>query len=365
MAAQPLTYKGETWTWTQYHKWSERVQSGYGFKHPELQLIRPDTHLYCMGSCFADNVAIYLRARLGMDAKSFVESRLYDTASILQTVKHLLVEPQYGDEDMFTTVDGRFAHPFRNWRFRANSVEELTAWGKQIEDDARAGLANSNVVIITLGGTETWRNPTTKKTYITMPMSDVFNHQPELMEYHDLTYEENYANLEEIYLTLRDRIPGMRLIYTVSPIRMSFTMGEKDVAVATTNAKSILRAAVGRLVDNYAAAGDLHYFHSYESIMCSPHPEIVWTADNVHVTEGAVWAVMHEFSRCFLHPEARGAEFEFERGVVEAVGTFDDVQELRPFAFLAVRRFAVRALRTLHFERTARRLLRRPLAGAR
>jgi hypothetical protein len=215
-------------------------------------------------------------------------------------------------------------------------------------------------VIITLGGTETWRNPKTGKTYVTIPMSDVFNALPEdEREVHDLSYEENVANLDAIYHLLREHVPGVKLILTVSPIRMTFTVRDVDVAVATANGKSVLRAAAGTVVESARENGDLFYFHSYETVVYAPPWLRAFDRDDVHVTPEAVRLVMHEFSRCFLTPDARPQGYALDE-LALATGSPPVSDELAPLLSMsAVRRRAIRLLRTVRLEGAARALYAR------
>ncbi len=352
MRDRPLEHKGHTWNWSQYHKWSERSGQLYPFRHPELGIVGKDSTFFCMGSCFADHVAEYLRHTLGIPASSFGESRFYDTTSVLQTARHLLDGPQYDWSEMWVTDEGKFAHPFRNPRYRADTLDELKAWSDRIEDEARAALRAADFVVITLGGTETWRDPVTKKAFVTMPFPDVFDTLLAAggAEFYDVSYAENYANLEQIYLTIREHAPQAQLIYTVSPIRMTFTVSGKDVAVVTSQSKSVLRAAAGELADRYRDDG-LHYFHSYEVIQYAPPGHTFFNPDDIHVSALGVRTVMHEFARCYIRPEARGGEYALEEAALRHTGTVAGVEQLAPYD---VRAQVVRALRTVGLEAPAR-----------
>ena len=282
---------------------------------------------------------------------------------------HLLDGPQYDWSEMWRTDTGRFAHPFRNHHFRADTLAELQAWSELIERDARAAIRAADFVVITLGGTETWRDPLTKKTFLTMPMPDVFNtlHPGGHVEFHNLDFAENYSNLEQIFLTIREHAPTTQVIYTVSPIRMTFTVSGKDVAVATNQSKSVLRAAVGELVDRYGSDG-LHYFHSYEVIQYAGSGAHFFDRDDIHVSSLGVRTVMHEFARCYVQEAARGPEYALEEAALEGAGSVAGVDELTPYltkaeAVRRARRWAVRLLRTFGLERLARTLLRRSVAS--
>jgi hypothetical protein len=354
-----LAHKGYRWNWRRYHKWDERSGARYPFLVDAEPIVTRDTRAFCIGSCFADRVAEYLAQTLRLPATSFGHSRQYDTSSTLQTIRHLLVEPQYSWDDMFRTDEGLYAHPFRNQRYRTKTLQELQAWATEIEDEARVGLRNANLVVITLGGTETWRHPVTKKTYLTMPLPDVFNSQmPEIAEFHNLSFAENFDNLEQIYLTLREHVPQAEVLITVSPVRMTFTVTGKDVAVATSQAKSILRSAVGELADRHT--DHLHYFHSYEIVAYAPPHARYFMPDDIHVSEEGVAAVMHEFGRCFVSANVRGSEWAFRDALLDNPAAVAAIHTTQPYAVArSLRRVAVRLLRTVGLDGPARAMYRR------
>lgn len=348
MTPTRLEHKGQTWNWDQYHKWSDRDSP----VDPEMSLITVDTNVFGMGSCFADNVVRYLVTQMGLQAASFEESRFYDPVSVLQTVKHLLVEPQYTRDDLWVTSDGRYGNPFRNPRFRAASYDELDAWTRRIEDDARGKLRAANVIVITLGGTECWRHPVTHKAYITMPFPDVFNTQmPGIAEFHSLTFSECYAALEEIYLVLRRSRPDAQIVFTVSPVRLTFTTSGKDVRVATAQSKAILRAAIGELTDRYT--DHVHYFESYEAVVYGPPGLNMYREDDVHVSELAVAIVMNRFARRFIEPSLR---VRSDFALVEAMSRANDLTRLSAIQRLDWRYPAIRVLRSLGLEQAALRV---------
>ena len=340
-----LQHKGYTWNWTRFHKWSDRTAP----IAPELKLITRHSRVFGMGSCFADNVVRYLTRDMGVNASSFEESRFYDPVSMLQAVKHLLVEPQYGRDDMWTTEDGLYANPFRNPRFRAKSYEELDAWSTRIETSAAQKLKAADLIVMTLGGTESWRNPRTLKTYLTLPFPDVFNAQmPGIAEFHNLSFAECYAALEEIYLLLRRHCPEAHIVFTVSPVRLTFTVSEKDVTVATCQGKSTLRAAAGELTDKYR--DHLHYFQSYEIVEYGPADANLFGPDGAHVTDLAVALVMNQFAHQFLDAELRNsAAFELTSSMLRK-HDFEHLAAVRP---VDLRYPIIRLLRTLGLEQAA------------
>jgi len=347
-----LHHKGYSWNWHRSHKWGDWKNSPLS----SIPLIREGTKVFSMGSCFADNVVRFLSRECGIDASAFGESRFYDPASMLQTSRHLLENPQYAASEYFRTADGQWAHPFRNPRYRAKTEKEINDWTSLIENDARRKLTGANVIVLTLGGTETWRDPNTQKTYITIPFPDVFNVESNKhrMEFHNLSYEETRDAIQSLIDVIQRGCPNADIILTVSPIRMTFTCTDMDVRVATSRSKSVLRAAVDAVLDKKPQR--VHYFHSYEIVNYAPSASAFFAEDGIHVTDHAVKRVMHEFSRQFIDNSVLDrtgfflTEEMLQRGESDmAVNTVDRID----FQLLIVR-----LLRTFHLEKTALTLYR-------
>jgi tetratricopeptide (TPR) repeat protein len=70
------------------------------------------------------------------------------------------------------------------------------------------------------------------------------------------------------------------VIFTVSPVPLSATFTEADVAVANCYSKSVLRAAVEALVSEF---DHIEYFPSYESVTLSERA-VAFTEDQIHIS---------------------------------------------------------------------------------
>jgi len=352
MTAEKLTRKGYTWDWERFHKWKHRESS----RHPHYGLIGKNTKVFTMGSCFAQNVAWFLESK-GIPAHSFPETTHYNVVSIYQDLKHLLEGHVYDDEDMLTTDDGIYANPFRKPTYRAKSLDELRAWNRAVDDRAKVYLKEADVIIITLGGTEVWRHPKTRKVYLTIPYPDVFNSRKnEVAEYYNLSFLQNANTLEDIYAMLRRHVPQAHIIMTLSPNRMTFTVSDKDVVLATCQGKSILRAAVGELTDKYQE--NLSYFHSYELVEYATYPSDLLDDQQRHVNSFAVSVVMNEFMKSYAQKEV------FDKTEYEMIRTMLKERALdlhiRDISFQKrMKHVLLRVLRFLKLKRLALNLYKR------
>lgn len=147
-------------------------------------------------------------------------------------------------------------------------------------------VRQSRVVILTPGLIEAWWDKQAGcYTNQTIQRALVQKH-PGRFELHMLSYQDVYTALSSaVALLLKHCRPDVRIFFSVSPVPLAATFTEKDVLIANTYSKSVLRAAVEQVVAEHAA--NVEYFPSYESITLSDR-EAVYGDDYIHVKEEAV-----------------------------------------------------------------------------
>jgi hypothetical protein len=299
-----LTRKGYQWNWTKFHHWKNR----YDFSPNHKGIIGKNTKVFGIGSCFAENVVKYVSSK-GIQANFFPgNSRFYDILSVKQVFEHLFHNKIYEKNDMWKTSNNEWRHPFRHPGKAYKALDSLWKEDKQINDLAKKYILSADVIAITIGGAELWRNPNTKMGYTTIPFPDVFNDQmPSLAEVHTLTFKEHLDCLDFIYKTIRRVNPKAELIFTVSPHRMTFTVTDKNIVQATCQGKSTIRAAVGEFTDTIKE--NVSYFHSYEIVEYTEYPELFYDSDFRHVNRFAIEVIMNEFMRLFSNSELCNEEY--------------------------------------------------------
>ncbi len=289
-----LTRKGHEWHWKEFDHWTSR----YDFDYEAKGILKKNTKLFGIGSCFAENVIKYVSSQ-GVKADFFPgNSRFYDILSVKQVFEHLFHNEIYGKEDMWRTSDDNWRHPFRHPGKKYSSLDRLWKEDQQINNLAKKQITGADIIVITIGGAELWRNPKTKLGYTTIPFPDVFNEQmPDVAEVYSLTFLEHLDCLNFIYKTIRAVNLKADVVFTVSPHRMTFTVSDKSVVQATCQGKSTIRAAVGEFTDRVTEKA--HYFHSYEIVEYAEYPELFYDSQFRHVGRFAIEVVMSEFMRLF------------------------------------------------------------------
>jgi hypothetical protein len=159
-------------------------------------------------------------------------------------------------------------------------------------DAVRAAVAQAEVVVFTLGLTETWEDRASGTVYPSAP--GVIADAPEGAEigFVNLGHDAVVSDLRAILAHLRAITPDLRLLLTVSPVPLTATASGDHVLVASTASKAILRAAVATLM---AEDEGVDYFPSYE-IITNPAAKSVFYASNLRdPTPKGVSVVMGQF----------------------------------------------------------------------
>ncbi len=258
---------------------------------PETPLIGADTRVIGVGSCFARYFILWL-AEQGFNRA--VDSSPYNALM------------RYGATFESPAV---IAQQFR-WAFDEFDAKnalwidkdrELFEANDERKRMVRETLARTDVLILTLGLSEVWYDKTTGEPLwraLTRRHYDSARHV-----FRVETLQDTKRHLEKIEDIRRRHLPGLKIVYTVSPVRLTATFRPISAITANSVSKAILRAALdeflrerGELVNR-----ELFYFPSYEIVhdyFRDPFEE-----DNRHVTGYVAGHVVRTFARYFCAPE--------------------------------------------------------------
>lgn len=250
--------------------------------------LKHDDQVITFGSCFAQHISRALisnnfswfdgepgpdvlpadvRKTFNYGVFSARTGNIYTVRALLQWVRWSLGKEAPPEEAW--EKDGRFYDPFRPAIEPGGfeSPEEMLTSRKVTLSAFRKCLETANVLVFTLGLTESWKNTSSGVTYAACPGTVAGVFDEETHAFHNQEYEE----IKSDFLEARDLIlgvnPDIRFLLTVSPVPLTATVSDKHIVVATTGSKSILRAVAGHLADRHP---DVDYFPSYE-IITAPH----------------------------------------------------------------------------------------------
>ena len=247
--------------------------------------------VFTIGSCFARNIEHYLELE-GYDIparRHFGKAEImnkYNSYSMLQDVRRALGLGGALTDDqrlMQVSEDGWFdVHLHQSQPFSRRDCEALSEASNRLFKE----IVDCPFFIITLGLAEAWFDTETN-SYINEPVHfDKYCKEEGFRTYfmnrlvfRVLSYDEVFSSTQELISLLRTASPECKIVLTVSPVPLAGTFTGKDVLVANTYSKAVLRSAAEAICYNY---NFIDYFPSYESVMLSPR-DSTWEQDGVHV----------------------------------------------------------------------------------
>jgi hypothetical protein len=173
----------------------------------------------------------------------------------------------------------------------ATDMRSLIDLSHKIDDCIDAGLAASDVVIITLGLTECWRNRE-NGLYVCMGPRNEKDEIFPRVKFHASTFAENYANMKATVETIWGAFPKKKIVLAVSPVGLARTWTDEDLAVANMHSKTTLRAVAHEICQAYP---DIIYWPSFEFAQI----EDVFAEDGRHVRLEAVDYIVTSFLEAY------------------------------------------------------------------
>jgi hypothetical protein len=267
------------------------------------------------GSCFAQHLSRYLAeaglryfvtetahplvAKLahGYNYRTFSAryGNIYTAAQLRQ-----LAERAFGDfvpvDDIWAGDDGDFYDPFRpaiqpgGFATRA----EYMADRQQHFAAVRRLFTTADVFIVTLGLTEAWRSLDDGAVYPLCPGVAAGRFDPSRHEFVNYGVPDTVRDLSQMIRAARRRNPGLRFIFTVSPVPLIATAVDRSVIQSTVYSKSVLRVAAEMVTEKFDGVA---YFPSYEIITAPGAGGRYFADDHRSVRPEGVRHVMRLFLR--------------------------------------------------------------------
>ena len=291
---------------------------------PSFSISKKDK-VFTIGSCFASNIAEYIRKNdlkiyplrvQGSIPKKFRVTNLdfhYNPFTILQTFQWALepasIKPR--DTCYIKSEDNLFFDPTLGHK-ASGTREEIGAINK-LMTNKDSEVTKCRIVIITLGLVECVFDCESGLYLEAWPGKFLSDKDRDRYEIHVLEPSEILGALEQIHAVLTRHLPAkFKVILTVSPVPLSNTFRNCDVINANSYSKSSLRTAsemFGQLHDN------VDYLPVYESVMFSDRLA-AWSLDLRHPSSFIVQLNVLRMLNSYVHGRD-GARFEKEMGLIE------------------------------------------------
>lgn len=284
----------------------------HGIWEPRFGLPR-GTRVATAGSCFAQNLRAPFAAA-GLDMVDAEPAPPGLTGQAARAFGYGLYSARYGNvytardlrQMLADARDGAFGTADVWWRNgRAidaqrpgvepdglGSAEEVLAHRLFNLQRVLAAFVQAEVVVFTLGLTETWMDGATGRVFPTAPGVLAVPEATQHVGFHNFDFVEVLDDLRASWDMLRDINPTLRLILTVSPVPLTATASGAHVLAATSYSKAVLRAAASAFC---AETPEADYFPSFE-IVTNPAARGRFFQSNLrNVTTEGVTAVMDVF----------------------------------------------------------------------
>ncbi|WP_165322576.1 GSCFA domain-containing protein [Rhizorhabdus phycosphaerae] len=284
---------------------------------PFLRL-EPADKVATAGSCFAQNIARYLK-RSGFGYLVSETAHPIIPAAVAERHGYGLYSARYGNiytaRQLLQLIErayGRFVPSVDLWDAPGGAGRVIDPFRPSVEPDGFASEAELradrawhfarvremfetlDVFVFTLGLTEAWEAVEDGAVYPVCPGVAGGHFDPAAHRFRNFRVSEIVADLTAFVVALRAVNPAARIILTVSPVPLVATASGNHVLSATTYSKSALRAAAQEVCEDLP---EVHYFPSYEIIMGAPAGARYFAEDMRNVTEEGVAQVMSVFLR--------------------------------------------------------------------
>ena len=243
-----------------------------------------------IGSCFTENIG----SKLKLHKFSVLENPngiLFNPISIIKSIDAYINNKKYSEADLFYHNEcwhswehhSRFSHPDKDECLRAINASQ---------QQAHEFLKDAGWVMITLGSAFAYTlHLTEKETHGNMAKDDVVAncHKVPADKFIKklLPYNQVFSALQYMLHELATFNPGIKLIFTISPVRHL-----RDGLVENNRSKATLMQAVHSLVDKEKNA---FYFPAYELVIDDLRDYRFYAEDLVHPNYAATNYVWEKF----------------------------------------------------------------------
>lgn len=247
------------------------------------------SRLMLVGSCFAENIGNKLMEnRFSVDCNPC--GIVYNPESVAQVLGRLIEEREMVADDLIWH-EGKWVSWEHHGSFSSPEREScLEKMNSRIHRGAEH-LRKADLLLITFGTSWVYRYLHSGRVVANchrFPESDFERFRLSVPEVVGL-YDRVLERLERIN-------PGLRVLFTVSPIRHW-----KDGAHGNQVSKSVLLLAIDELVKHWKRA---YYFPSYEIVLDELRDYRFYAEDMLHISEAAVDYIWTRFKDTFLSAEA-------------------------------------------------------------
>ena len=158
-------------------------------------------------------------------------------------------------------------------------------------------MPRTNIFVFTFGLTEGWVNNNDGSALPTCPGTIAGEYDDKKYRFHNYSFLEILADATSFIDYALKLNPGIKFLFTVSPVPLTATASGQHVLPATVYSKSVLRAVCGELYNRYP---QVDYFPSYELVSAHPMRAMFYNPNLRGVSTKGVSHVMESFFKSFV-----------------------------------------------------------------
>jgi len=256
-------------------------------------VIRRETPVASIGSCFSEELAWFLRHEgfsfLATEPSAFQASanwgRVY-TIPCFRQIVHYSISP-----DFPMPVERSYAgwiDPLRDPAIGAHATaEEALAETRRHRVASRDSFARARVLVLTLGQNEAWVDRRSGLTWAHPPPAPLLDADRQRFEARSFTFEQNVDWLTDALRHLRELNESLDILLTVSPVGSYATFCGTNVVTQSFAGKCLLRTVAERVRRDEPR---VWYFPSFEMVLAYNPTTLM--SDNRHVTNASIDRVL-------------------------------------------------------------------------
>ncbi len=253
-------------------------------------LIGHKNHLMMLGSCFTSSVGEYFRRYL-FDVNVNPFGTIYNPMSVARNIRVLLDKEEYTGDDLFRYNDTWLSFDHYT-AFSHKNREKLLL---QINDSfgpAKKIMQETDRLLITFGTAWVFRLKESGQIVCNCHKVPASRFERVLLD-----REIILSEYKDLINRLTDLNPGIKIIFTVSPVRHW-----KDGAHGNQLSKAILLLAIDELLASFPE--HCFYFPAYELLMDDLRDYRFYARDLLHPSEEAVDYIWEKFSSATLSEDS-------------------------------------------------------------
>jgi hypothetical protein len=249
-----------------------------------------DSEIMLLGSCFSDNIgACFVESRLKATVNPFgVVYNPWSIARLLERTMNL----EWCGEDELVLHNEQWHHFDFHGVFSGTNKADVCENINQTLESSHQILRNTDYLILTFGTSYVYERADTSEIVANChKMPAVF-----FVRYR-LEPDEIVALYKELIVSLRVFNPGLKILFTVSPVRHW-----KDGAHENQLSKSVLFLAINKLVELFDG---VEYFPSFEIVMDELRDYRFYDAGMFNPSGQAVDYIWHRLVESLLSSDAQ------------------------------------------------------------